>query len=525
MTKPLKTDVTILGGGLAGLTLARQLQREQPELDVVVLEKKATPFPKFIHKVGESTVEIGAHYLDQVVGLHDHLSKAHLRKYGLRLFFGEATDDLSKADELGTTRELAIATWQVDRGVLETELVDTVRREGHRVLDSCKVTGLDLDANLKTVDFENADGPQQLKSRWLIDAAGRTSVIKPRLGLARPSSHRGDAVWFRVDKRIDIDDWSDCPNWRSRCGKNMRWLSTNHLMGPGYWVWLIPLADEATSIGIVTDPQLHPVSEMRSWPLALNWLRQHQPRLHDCLESTQPLDYRVLRNYPHECSEVMSADRWALSGESGVFLDPFYSPGTDFIGINNTFLCDLIGRDARGEDISARTAEYQRLFFSFYESTLLLYRDLYSGFGDASLMNLKTVWDYAYYWGILAPIFFSRSLIDGDQISRNLVNLAKTQRLNRDIQARFQVRASLAQRQLPRGTFIDQSAIPCLSQYNSALKPLTPDSDISEQLRANTDDLHQVAKFLTDMLESGPTAKPCDTESHLLGDFRQRLAG
>lgn len=525
MTKTLNTDVTILGGGLAGLTLARQLQREHPELDVVVLEKKATPFPRAIHKVGESTVEIGAHYLQQVVGLHDHLSDAHLRKYGLRLFFGEASDDLAHADELGTTRELAIPTWQVDRGVLETELVDNARQAGHRVIDRCKLTGLNLDRARKTVNFENADGTHELKSRWLIDAAGRTSVIKPRLGLAQPSSHRGDAVWFRVDKRIDIDDWSNCDAWRNRCGENMRWLSTNHLMGPGYWVWLIPLACGATSIGIVTDPEIHPVSEMRSWPLALQWLAQHQPRLYDCVHDVEPMDYRLLRNYPHECSEVMSAERWALTGESGVFLDPFYSPGTDFIGINNTFLSDLIGRDVAGEDIGERTAQYQRLFFSFYESSLLLYRDLYPGFGDAALMNLKTVWDYAYYWGILAPIFFSRSMVDSDQISKNLVNLAKTQRLHQNIQARFQARASQAQRQRPRGVFIDQSAIPCLARYNSGLKQLMPDSDISQTIQQNTADLHEVARVLTDILENGPAGPSSNVEADLLGDFRQRLAG
>jgi len=521
----MQTDITILGGGLAGLTLAHQLHREQPDLDVVVVEKKQTPYPQAIHKIGESTVEIGAHYLDDVLGLNQHLQQDHLRKYGLRLFFGDTKGDFSQADELGTTRELAIPTWQLDRGVLENFLVAQVRDDGNQVFEGSRLTALNLDCNRKTLDIQHQGSSRRIESRWLIDAAGRTSVLKPRLGLARKSSHRGDAVWFRVDKRINIDDWSTCSNWRSRCGNNKRWLSTNHLMGPGYWVWLIPLACGATSIGIVTDPRIHPLQSISSWPLALNWLSQHQPKLFEVIEEVQPMDFGHLRNYPHECSEVMSADRWALSGESGIFLDPFYSPGTDYIGISNTFLTDLIRRDMQGEDISQRTANYQRLFFSFYESTLLLYKDLYSGFGDASLMNLKTVWDYAYYWGVLAPVFFSRAMIDSEQIDRNIVNLAKTQKLNRQMHMRFQSRAANANRQPPQGTFIDQSAIPSLARYNSSLQHYPGQDDISDSIDANSADLHQLEKILVSFLENGKTAAACPGETELLGDFRQRLAG
>jgi hypothetical protein len=42
---------------------------------------------------------------------------------------------------------------------------------------------------------------------------------------------------------------------------------------------------------------------------------------------------------------VFSARRWALTGEAGLFLDPFYSPGTDFIAISNTYITELVARD------------------------------------------------------------------------------------------------------------------------------------------------------------------------------------
>ena len=55
-------DVVIVGGGLAGLTLALQLRQRFADLDILVLERRSHPVPVAAHKVGESTVEIGAHY-------------------------------------------------------------------------------------------------------------------------------------------------------------------------------------------------------------------------------------------------------------------------------------------------------------------------------------------------------------------------------------------------------------------------------------------------------------------------------
>ena len=66
-------------------------------------------------------------------------------------------------------------------------------------------------------------------------------------------------------------------------------------------------------------------------------------------------------------------ERWALTGEAGLFLDPFYSPGSDFIGIANTYICELVGRDRAGRPIDAHAQVFDQIYHSFYESTLALY--------------------------------------------------------------------------------------------------------------------------------------------------------
>ena len=72
-------DVVIMGGGLAGLTLALQLRRRLPDVDVLVIERRTHPVPLSAFKVGESTVEIGAHYFADVLGLKDHLLQQQLK--------------------------------------------------------------------------------------------------------------------------------------------------------------------------------------------------------------------------------------------------------------------------------------------------------------------------------------------------------------------------------------------------------------------------------------------------------------
>src|SRR3954451_22143151 len=79
-------DVAVLGGGLAGLSMGLQLKRQRPESKILVAEKKADPPRDAAFKVGESSVEIGAHYIREIVGMKDHPECDQLRKLVLRFF-------------------------------------------------------------------------------------------------------------------------------------------------------------------------------------------------------------------------------------------------------------------------------------------------------------------------------------------------------------------------------------------------------------------------------------------------------
>ncbi|MES2562849.1 MAG: tryptophan 7-halogenase, partial [Pseudomonadota bacterium] len=142
---PVIHDVLIAGGGLAGLTLALQLKDAMPHLDVRVVERRPHPVPVATHKIGESTVEIGAHYFAHTLNLQEHLDAEHVRKFGFRFFFSEGRRDLAAVTELGASHVLPTPAWQIDRGIFENFLGEEVVRRGVRFEDQTRVTRIELD--------------------------------------------------------------------------------------------------------------------------------------------------------------------------------------------------------------------------------------------------------------------------------------------------------------------------------------------------------------------------------------------
>ncbi|MGA5462614.1 NAD(P)/FAD-dependent oxidoreductase [Mycobacterium sp. NPDC050041] len=403
-------DLVIVGGGVAALTLALEIRLARPRTRIRIIEPAAHPVPEITHTVGESTVEVSAHYLRDRLGLGDHLGTAQLRKMGLRMFFShDGNTDIARRVELGSSSFVPQVTYQIDRGRLENELV---RR--------CLAAGVDIargrvrhvefgaDGGPHTVTFQDGDQASRTTARWVVDASGRNRTLPRQLDLRRATEHHCNAAWFRVAVELDVGQWSDDPSWQSRLVEGDRAMSTNHLMGEGYWVWLIRLASGATSVGIVADPRFHAFDDFNTLAKATAWIREHEPQCAEELAKHEDLikDFRVMKHYSHGATKVFDGrQRWAVTGDAAIFLDPLYSSGLDLVAIGNGLITDMVIRDLDGEDVVARSGISDSLFRSLTDMWLAVYQDQYTLMGTPTVMSAKIIWDVAFYWGFVGLLY------------------------------------------------------------------------------------------------------------------------
>ncbi len=411
----LSYDLLILGGGLAGLTLARQLRRELPNASVAIVERQKRPLPDATHKVGESSVELSSHYFGTRLGLKEYLLDRQIVKNGLRFFPGGGhTHAIEDRVEVGPPQLAKVPSYQLDRGRLENDLRAMDEADGVTLLEGVVVKHVDLAhggqaphrVHVTDLDGDNA---RTLTCRWVLDASGWKGILRNQLGLTRPSGHEANSAWWRVKGRVDVKDLVPASDtaWHARDGEHIRWQSTVHFMGTGYWLWYIPLSTDHTSIGIVVHDAVHPYETIRTYERALAWVKKHEPRCWEQIKDLPAEDFLVHRHYSHASAKCFSADRWATVGPAGVFADPFYSPGSDFIALGNSFATELVRLDLAGDpSFAARVEEYDGFYLRFFDVSCEVYRKSAPVYGAPRVLPAKVYWDDFHYWSFVCQYFF-----------------------------------------------------------------------------------------------------------------------
>lgn len=498
-------DVAIAGGGIAAMALALEIRQARPQTRIVLIEPQTHPVSEITHTVGESTVEVSAHYLRDRLGLGEHLQAAHIRKMGLRMFFShDHNSDIASRMELGGSSFVPLVTYQIDRGRLENELHARALAAGIAIRRG-RVASVALghDGNSHTVSVQTDEHRTDTTARWVVDASGRNRVLPRQLNLKRPNQHHCNAAWLRVATEIDVNRWSDARDFHSRLVEGNRAMSTNHLMGEGYWVWLIRLGSGATSVGIVADPALHPFDGFNTLPKAMAWLCEHEPQCAAVLAENehQIRDFRVMKKYSHGATKIFDgADRWCLTGDAGVFLDPLYSSGLDLVAIGNGLITDMIVRQLDGEDVEARARVSDTLFRSLTEMWLAVYQDQYVLMGTPAVMSAKVVWDIAFYWGFIGLLYMNDRFVriaDDPEFVPQLEGLIA---LSNRVQRFFREWAALEGRgEAENATvpFMDLYA-PLNFMVSLHTAMVEPSSNFGAQFDTNARLLHQIAGQLVE---------------------------
>jgi flavin-dependent dehydrogenase len=509
-----RCDVVIIGAGLAGLTLTRQLLLYSDKRILLLDKRSKVPAPR--QKVGESTVQVGAYYYAKVLDLEEYLLRKQFMKYNLRFYWKSPGRDNSRFEDYGHSfiRTFSnIACYQLDRNTFEAELL---RRncENPRLTFCAGTTDLDVSLNEggpHTIAFSTNGGRHEVQTRWVVDTSGRGKFLARRLGLARPNPIRHGASFLWVEGLVDIDKLTDrspqeirLKRERRQTGHSPVWLATNHFMGEGFWFWVIPLQGK-TSLGLVYDNTLFPRDRVSSAQKLLEWACTEFPLFARDLPFRKVLDFSALKDFSYDCAQTINASRWALAGEAGRFTDPLYSPGSDLIAVYNTLITDAILTDHRDE-LAFKCRLFEQLMRAFYQGTVPSYAVSYDALGDQEAFTLKYVWELSVYFPFYVFPFINDLFTDRRFILMFLAKFSQLGPINRKIQefiSAFYQWKKKTRRPAPGPLFNDFTEITPLRTAESAFYCVGASVEEAGQLfQKHLQNLDELARFIVAHISS-----------------------
>ena len=402
-------DVAIVGGAFSGAATALLIKRRRPGTRILIIEK-ATVFDR---KVGESTTEVSSCFLTKVLGLTSYLGHEQLTKQGLRLWFANRPDQpFDDCVEIGARYQARLPTFQVDRAKLDAHLLELAAQAGCEVWKPAKVSRCDLEGTKGQSLGINVDGEErEVRCRWVVDASGRAAFLARKLGHFRQNTeHPINAVWARF---TGLKDW-DSYEWRERfpdyaaASRTGRAWATNHLMGQGWWCWIIPLKGGDFSAGLVYDNRLFTLPAGASLGERLYDHILMHPVGREIFRDAKIVEHdtRAYSALPYHSAQVCG-DGWAIAGDAASFIDPLYSPGLDLCAYTTSVVSDLVTRALEGEDVAELRRYYNEQFAMTYRSWFeTLYKDKYFYIGEADLMSAALLLDVGtYFVGLVRPVY------------------------------------------------------------------------------------------------------------------------
>ena len=313
-----RCDVLIIGGGPAGSTAAITLAEKGYE--VVLLEK--AHHPRF--HIGESLLPANLPLFERL-GVAEEVQSIGMQKFGAE-FNSPWHAVRNQTFEFAEAWNKSLPfSYQVRRSQFDEILIRRAAACGAHVTEGCRVRDVDflaagpgLPGGGAHVRAEHEDGrTESFEARFVIDASGRDTFLGNRLKTKqRNRKHNSSAMYahFKGAQRHP-----DC----KRAGNiSLFWFDHG-------WMWFIPLADGATSVGVVAWPYY---MKSRTKPLreffldTLEMCGQLNERLHS---AELVSEVEATGNYSYSCDNPSGASgkNYLLVGDAYAFVDPMFSSG------------------------------------------------------------------------------------------------------------------------------------------------------------------------------------------------------
>jgi flavin-dependent dehydrogenase len=245
--------------------------------------------------------------------------------------------------------------YQVDRASFDHWLVRAAERAGARVCMGERVVDVSLGEDMVEVQTESG----RHTARFLVDATGQDSFLARRHKSRDPYRDFGKGAVFRRYAGLSAEVAAEL-----YARGDIRIL-----MIEDGWIWVIPLAGNEVSIGVVKKTGRID-AELFERELAGSPMLQHLTRGATCSPS------HVISNFSFKNVQPYGR-RWACVGDAAAFLDPVFSSGVTLAILGAEQLADLlspalrVGREAEPELMAPMAAHMQRAYDSF---SRLIYR-------------------------------------------------------------------------------------------------------------------------------------------------------
>lgn len=346
-----RSKVAIIGGGPAGSVAGLTLHKLGH--DVTIYERFR--FPRY--RVGESLLPGTMSILNRL-GLQEKIdAQNYVKKPSATFLWGQ--------DQAPWTFSFAapkVAPWvfdhaiQVKREEFDKLLLDEARSRGITVHEESPVTDVDLSRpDRVTLTVRQGGETVNVESDFVIDAGGSGGPLARKLGVRRYDEfYRSFAVWsyFRLKDPFQGD---------------LKGTTYSITFEDG-WVWMIPVSDDLYSVGLVVDRSKGTeVREQGADDFYRTTLAKCVQAMDILGDAEQADEVRIVHDWSYD-TEVFSADRFFLCGDSACFTDPLFSQGVHLASQSAVSAAAAIDRITHhGDEKDAVHAWYNRSYRDAYE--------------------------------------------------------------------------------------------------------------------------------------------------------------
>jgi len=319
------TDVLIVGAGPAGSTVAALLARKG--LSVTLIERDR--HPRF--HIGESLLPMNMPIVERL-GLTGQLEAIGVRKLG-----ADFPADNERGYNVFSFDRCLNPTWphayQVKREEFDLMLFNHAARSGARTFQGAQAGQVELDADGATVTITIDGKTCRHRTRYLIDATGRDTLLGTQLKLKRRNPAHNSAALFAHFRNVE-----------RRPGEHAGNISV-YRFDHG-WIWMIPLRDGCVSVGAVCSPDYLKQRQGSNSDFLMQTLRGI-PDVRRRMEKAEITgNLHATGNYSYACNRL-GGPRWLLVGDAYAFVDPIFSTGVYLAMYSAELAADLVEQALR----------------------------------------------------------------------------------------------------------------------------------------------------------------------------------